>query len=104
MNDNQIGNLPVVTDATVSSNFRSVVYAHDRHVGEEIDIDSTGVAAGAEFAVTHHLGVLPNQVELLVRKDQTDAYLAVKPSGTAWTKTKVYLKCNAATAKLRLRV
>ncbi len=104
MNETQLGNLPGSSDATIEGNFRSIVYAHDRHVGEEVDVTNSGVAADAEFAITHHLGFIPNQVELLVRPGQTDAYLQIRPGATAWTKTKIYLDCSSANAALRVRI
>ena len=104
MNENQIGNIPGASTATEQSGLLTIVGAHDRHVGEEIDVDDSGAAANAEFAVTHHLGFIPNQVELLVREGQTDAYLQIRPGATAWTKTAIYLDCSSANAALRLRV
>lgn len=65
---------------------------------------STGVAADTEFTVSHTLGYLPLNVEVLTSEGQTDAYILVKPSGTAWSRTAVYLKCNTATATLTLRI
>lgn len=72
-------------------------------VGDVVDI-VTAVGADTEFYVEHGLQRVPMQVDVLTKQGQTDAYIAVKPSGTAWTKTRVYLKCNTATCSLRLRI
>jgi hypothetical protein len=81
--------------------------SHDlsRHRGEIVDISSTGVSANTTFSVTHHLGYIPDQVEVLVgRNTTTSAYVAVRPSGVAWTASTVSLQCNTTNAALRLRI
>lgn len=81
-------------------------FYHDfrKHEGAVVDIDDTGVGADTEFSVRHNLDYLPDQVELLTKTGQTDAYLTIKPSGTAWTRTLAYLKCSEANAALRVRI
>ncbi len=76
----------------------------NRHEGQVVDITDTGVGANTEFSVPHALAYIPDQVEVLVTEDQTDAYIEVKPSGTAWTKTAIFLKCNTANCAMKLRL
>lgn len=93
---------PVKDQAQDTNNLANYV-ALTRVVGDTQDV-STGVGADTEFSVSHGLGYVPNNVLVLVKQGQTDAYLAVKPSGTAWTNKLVYLKCNTASATLRLLI
>jgi len=71
--------------------------------GQDIEV-TTVVGADTEFAVNHDLERIPTSVQVLVTENQTDAYIEVKPSGTTWTDRIVYLKCNTATATLKVRV
>lgn len=72
--------------------------------GHVVDVTTTGGVAGTEFSVSHGLGRVPTNVEVLTKQGQTDAYILVKPSGTAWTNKIVYLHCNTDNAALRLRI
>ncbi len=65
---------------------------------------STAVGANTEFSVSHGLAKVPNYVVALCTQGQTDAYVEVKPSGTAWTDTAIFLKCNTATATFKLKI
>lgn len=71
--------------------------------GFVIDV-SSNVGANTEFEIPHDLGYLATNVEVLVYDGQTDAYISVKPSGTAWTRNSVFLKCNTANCTMRLRI
>lgn len=72
-------------------------------VGSVVTV-STGVLANTEFVVPHLLQKIPTYVHVLTVQGQTDAYLLVKPSGTAWTTTNAYLKCNTDNATVTLRI
>lgn len=93
-----------VTDQTQEHNNKAIFKVVSDHIGQVIDIADTGVGANTEFSVNHTIGYKASQVELLTKEGQTDAYLTIKPSGTAWTSTVVYLKCSSANAALRIRV
>ena len=56
--------------------------------------------ANTEFSKTHHLGRIPNG--FLVTK--SDKACSVYDSGTAWTISTIYLKCDAANVALSLSV
>lgn len=56
--------------------------------------------ANAEFSVTHHLGRTP--AGFIVTK--SDAACSVYDSGTTWTTTTIYLKCDAANAALTITI
>lgn len=56
--------------------------------------------ANTEFSVTHHLGRMP--VGFIVTK--SDAACSVYDSGTTWTTTTIYLKCDAANTALTISV
>jgi hypothetical protein len=71
--------------------------------GQIVDVADTGTV-DTEFTVPHGMNRVPLSVSVMVKSSQTDAYLMVKPSGTAWTKRNVYLKCNTANANIRLRL
>lgn len=72
--------------------------------GQVISVADTGVVAGTEFSVDHDLDAIPRYITLLVTEDQTDAYLAIKPGGTAWTASTIYLKCNTDNAAFTIKV
>lgn len=78
-------------------NYRQIYYDLERLTPQKIDI-STGVGADTEFTVAHGLSRIPQYLVICPRQSQTDAYIQVKPSGTAWTVNNIYLKCNTATA------
>ena len=93
-----------VKDQTQEWNNRTLFKIGSDHIGQVVDVTDTGVGANTEFAVNHTIGYKASQVELLVREGQSDVYLTIKPSGTAWTITNVYLKCNQANAAMRVRI
>lgn len=73
--------------------------------GQVIAVADTGVGADTEFAVTHDLRIVPSLAEALINTSSTSsAYVQIRPSGTAWTATTIYLKCNTANAALLVRV
>ena len=71
--------------------------------GDIIDVTTT-VGADTEFSVSHGLSKVPNHVQVLTSESQTVAYIQVRPSGTAWTDTTIFLTCNTATATFKLKV
>jgi len=66
---------------------------------ESLTVSDTG-NANTEFSVTHHLGRVPNG--FIITK--SDKACSVYDSGTAWTSTTIYLKCDAANTALSLSV
>ncbi len=56
--------------------------------------------ANAEFSITHHLGRTPNG--FIITK--SDKACSVYDSGTSWTTSLIYLKCDAANTALTLSV
>jgi len=66
---------------------------------QSLSVSDTG-NADTEFSVTHHLGRVP--AGFLLTK--SDAACAVYDSGTTWTNSLIYLKCNAANAAIEITV
>ena len=66
---------------------------------EALTVADTG-SANAEFSVTHHLDRVPNGY--IITKN--DAACSVYDSGTTWTSTTIYLKCDTANVALSLSV
>lgn len=60
-------------------------------------ITISGVA-DTEFIVTHNLNRIPIGFDV----KRTDKACSVYDSGTAWTKTQIFLKCSIATVKMTL--
>lgn len=56
--------------------------------------------ANTEFSITHHLGRTPNG--FIITK--SDKAANIYDSGTTWTTTTIYLKCDAANTALSLSV
>lgn len=56
--------------------------------------------ADTEFSINHHLGRVPNGYIIT----KSDKACCVYDSGTAWTSTTVYLKCDAANTALSISV
>lgn len=71
--------------------------------GDVIDI-TTVVSADTDFSVTHGVGRIPTNVEVLVKEGQTSAYILVRPGSVAWTTTTINLQCNTNTATFRIRI
>lgn len=92
-----------VEDPAQNHNNRVFYNKLSEHIGQVVT-KATGVAANNEFSVSHSLGRIPTQVELLVAEAQGSNYIQIRPSGTAWTKTLVYLHCNTNTVTLKLRI
>jgi len=67
--------------------------------GEALTVADTG-SANAEFSVTHHLGRTPNGY-IITKNDKA---CSVYDSGTTWTTTAIYLKCDTANIALSLSV
>lgn len=91
-------------DPAIAAAFRRIVSAHDGHVGRILTV--TTAAADTEVAVPHTLGYVPQYVELLRYSGETPAsnYIQIAPTGTPWTSTYIYIKCNTATATIKLRL
>ncbi|UCH51648.1 MAG: hypothetical protein JSV54_02515 [Chloroflexota bacterium] len=66
---------------------------------ENLDVADTG-NADTEFTVAHYLGRVPAGFILI----NTDKAACVYDSGTAWTTSAIYLKCNAANAAITITV
>jgi len=66
---------------------------------ESLTVADSGTV-DTEFSVTHHLGRTP--AGFIVTK--SDAACSVYDSGTTWTTTTLYLKCDAANVALTLTV
>lgn len=59
---------------------------------------TTPGVANTEFAVTHNLNRIPNGFDVK-RMDKAARFY---DSGTAWTKTQIFLKCDVVTVKYTL--
>ena len=57
-------------------------------------------AADTEIAITHDLGRVPVDVRIKVQ----DAASIIYDSGTTWTITKVYIKCDTANVAMTLHI
>lgn len=66
---------------------------------ESLTVADTGTA-NTEFSVTHHLSRVPNG--FIITK--SDKACSVYDSGTTWTNSLIYLKCDAANTALSLSV
>jgi hypothetical protein len=66
---------------------------------EKLSKSDTG-NANVEFSITHHLDRTPIGFILT----NSDKACSVYDSGTAWTTSLIYLKCNAANAAVELYV
>ena len=93
---------PVSDQAQQATNLQFYVQLSD-HLGQVVT-KATGVGANTEFSVSHNLGRIPSQVELLVAEAQGVNHVTIRPSGTAWTKTNIYLHSSVATVTLKLRI
>lgn len=97
--------LQSVADQKQFENNTQIQTAVSYLLGQEINIPDTGVGANTEFAVTHSLGRKASNIQLLIEEANTNtAYVQIRPSGTAWTTSVVYLKCSVANANLTIRV
>lgn len=66
---------------------------------ESLTVADTG-NANTEFSITHHLGRVPNGYIIT----KSDKACGVYDSGTTWTTTTIYLKCDTANVALSLSV
>lgn len=66
---------------------------------ESLTVADTG-NADTEFSITHHLGRTPNG--FIITK--SDKACSVYDSGTTWTTSLIYLKCDTANTALSLSV
>lgn len=66
---------------------------------ESLTVADTG-NANTEFSLTHHLSRVPNG--FIITK--SDKACSVYDSGTTWTSSMIYLKCDAANVALSLSV
>lgn len=64
---------------------------------ESLTVADTG-SADTEFSIAHHLGRVPSGFILT----KSDAAACVYDSGTTWTTTTAYLKCNAANTAITI--
>lgn len=82
----------------LDTNFRKIAQI-PFNLSEIVSIADTGVA-DTEFTVTHHLGHVPSGFLVTM----SDKACACYDSGTAWTSSAIYLKCNAASAAIKVLV
>lgn len=66
---------------------------------ESLTVADSG-SADTEFSITHHLGRVPAGFILT----KSDKAAVLYDSGSAWTTTTIYLKCNVANAALTVSV
>lgn len=66
---------------------------------QSLDVADTG-NANAEFSIAIHLGRIPAGFILT----KSDKACVIYDSGTTWTPTIIYLKCNVANAAITLTV
>lgn len=64
-----------------------------------VNVQAAGVA-NTEFAVTHNLGRIPVGFRVADRNNVGNAY----NSGTAWTTTQIFLKCDVAGTQFTLEI
>lgn len=95
---------PRFKDRDLDNWLTKVFYAFCGNEGDIVLVSNTGVGIDTEFAVSHGLAKIPSYVEILVTEGQTDAYLQIKPSGTAWSDYFIYLKCSAANAAFKIKL
>lgn len=78
--------------------FGTLVNGVDQNIqGQMVDVANTG-AANTEFSVIHNLGYIPQFYDVKYINVSGNVYV----STTAWSKTKAFFKCSAATAHVRL--
>ena len=82
----------------LDSNFRKIAQI-PFNLSEIVSVADTG-SADTEFSVTHHLRHTPSGFIIVLSDKACSCY----DSGTAWTNTTVYLKCNAANAEIKVLV
>jgi len=66
---------------------------------ETLENEDTGTA-DTEFSLTHHLNRTPTGF-ILARSDKA---CSLYDSGTAWTDSKIYLKCDAADVNIKILI
>lgn len=59
------------------------------------------VTPDTEFTVTHNLNVIPTGF-LVLNKDKAGDFYGTPTSGTDWTITKIFIKCNVASVTAQL--
>lgn len=78
--------------------FGLAVDSQDQNIqGKMVEVSDTGLA-NTQFVVTHNLGYVPKFFDIKYRNIACSVY----DSGTAWTKTQVFLKCDQPNAHLRI--
>lgn len=78
--------------------FGTTVNGEDQNIsGQMVEVLNTGLA-NATFTVTHNLGRIP----LFYDVKYINVNGVVYDSGTAWTKTQIFLKCSIINAHVRL--
>jgi hypothetical protein len=82
----------------LDNNFRKIAQI-PFNLSESVSIADTGIA-DTEFSVTHHLGRVPSGFLITMSDKACSCY----DSGTAWTSSAIYLKCNAASAAVKVLV
>ena len=72
----------------------------DNIIGTYADVADTGLA-NTEFSITHGLNLIPAGYILISSSISCNVYQQ-KATGTAWTSTQIFLKCDQAHAAVRL--
>jgi hypothetical protein len=67
--------------------------------GQWVNVTAPG-SANTEFSLTHSLGRIPSFYWFIA--DRSCNLYQLPNTGTAWTSTKVYVKCDTASAVLRV--
>ena len=78
----------VVRDSNQRQINRRIYQEILRIIGQEVDITSTAVGADTEFSVSHGLGRVPAQVQILVKEGHDLALQPGLANYYTWTATK----------------
>lgn len=70
--------------------------------GQWVNVVTPGIA-DTEFAVPHNLGYIPSFIKH-VNSDRACSVYQLPNTGTAWTSSNIYLKCNVASVALRFMI
>ena len=77
----------------------------DGNRGENIDgefqVFTSHATANTEFSVAHTLGVVPIGY-IVMGQDKAGSLYQLSGTGTAWTSTTIYFKCDATSVQFRV--
>jgi len=92
--DNDLRNLFIMSQANVRFGTGTDGDRGENMAGEFQKFTSDG-SADTEFSVTHTLGVVPIGT-IVLGQDKAGSLYQLSDTGTAWTSTTVYYKCDVA--------